>query len=474
MPIELEGYIRPGCTILTLFIAMPRFMWVKLSEDALSYVNDLVNAPESLLSGRPTMRIYLNDMIFQVVKDGMSLINIKVRARVPRLHYVHPAYFEAGKPIEFVVCGTDLFQPKFRLLMSFGGKYLACESCLAIPQKNRSAHAIDSESTNSCDHEMFKIYIPGTDLNLFGPAFIEVENESGLSNFIPVLIGDRQICTELEMIRQRSDKVLYSESAGTQFAETDGVPNSCQAFISKETAMSDLLLDIAWLLKEPQLDKSENGLTSTQVQRMNCLLRFLIQNQCVSILERILHSLMNVMEAVQLYDGVNKTNDADIRSFQKYMAQARKILDHKVQCPERSITQSENCPQMVYLQKSEIKSKMLYSLPSTNQGMDVRMEDGLPSTEASASQGSDLHVSLINKEVVMDVNNCPRLMKGRKWPQKACAQVLPSSIKKSHLVVLSMAAVAVCFGICAAVSYPHEVRRFAVTMRRCLFGTSMP
>lgn len=58
--------------------------------------------------------------------------------------------------------------------MSFGGKYLACESCLAIPQKNRSAHAIDSESTNSCDHEMFKIYIPGTDLNLFGPAFIEV------------------------------------------------------------------------------------------------------------------------------------------------------------------------------------------------------------------------------------------------------------------------------------------------------------
>ena len=46
--------------------------------------------------------------------DGMSLINIKVRARVPRLHYVHPAYFEAGKPIEFVVCGTDLFQPKFR------------------------------------------------------------------------------------------------------------------------------------------------------------------------------------------------------------------------------------------------------------------------------------------------------------------------------------------------------------------------
>ena len=30
MPVELEGYIRPGCTILTVFIAMPSFMWMKV------------------------------------------------------------------------------------------------------------------------------------------------------------------------------------------------------------------------------------------------------------------------------------------------------------------------------------------------------------------------------------------------------------------------------------------------------------
>lgn len=30
MPVELEGYIRPGCTILTVFIAMPNSMWVKV------------------------------------------------------------------------------------------------------------------------------------------------------------------------------------------------------------------------------------------------------------------------------------------------------------------------------------------------------------------------------------------------------------------------------------------------------------
>lgn len=30
MPVELEGYVRPGCTILTAFLSMPSFMWEKV------------------------------------------------------------------------------------------------------------------------------------------------------------------------------------------------------------------------------------------------------------------------------------------------------------------------------------------------------------------------------------------------------------------------------------------------------------
>lgn len=73
------------------------------------------------------------------------------------------------------------------------------------------------------------------------------------------------------------------------------------------------------------------------------------------------------MEAGQLYDGESKINDADMRSFQNYMVQAREILHHKRQCPERSIAQSGNCPQMILLQKNDVKSETLYSMPSTNQ-----------------------------------------------------------------------------------------------------------
>ena len=45
---------------------------------------------------------------------GSSLTNIKMEVKAPRIHYVHPTYFEAGKPMEFVACGSNLNQPKFR------------------------------------------------------------------------------------------------------------------------------------------------------------------------------------------------------------------------------------------------------------------------------------------------------------------------------------------------------------------------
>lgn len=122
MPVELEGYIRPGCTILTIFIAMPNIMWTNLLEDPMYYVRDLV-APRKLLSGKGTALIHLNDMIFHVVKDGSSVTKVEVNMQAPRLHYVNPTCFEAGKPMEFFACGSNLLQPKFRYVIVTSSKH---------------------------------------------------------------------------------------------------------------------------------------------------------------------------------------------------------------------------------------------------------------------------------------------------------------------------------------------------------------
>lgn len=55
---------------------------------------------------------------------GTSVMKLKVEVQAPRLHYVHPICFEAGKPMEFVACGSNLIQSKFRYDIDSLGLYV--------------------------------------------------------------------------------------------------------------------------------------------------------------------------------------------------------------------------------------------------------------------------------------------------------------------------------------------------------------
>ena len=55
-----------------------------------------------------------------------------------------------------------------RFLVSFAGRYLPYDYCVA------STHVQSKEDSLSCDHQLYKIYVPQTEPDLFGPVFIEV------------------------------------------------------------------------------------------------------------------------------------------------------------------------------------------------------------------------------------------------------------------------------------------------------------
>ncbi|KAF8401584.1 hypothetical protein HHK36_012529 [Tetracentron sinense] len=430
-----------------------------LSKDAASYVHDFVSAPECMLSGRGSILVDVNNMIFRILKDGTSVMNVKVEVRAPRLHYVHPTCFEAGKPMEFVACGSNLLQSKFRFLVSFAGKYLAYDSCVAIPHGKTESYI-----ANSCDHQIYKIYIPHTEPKLFGPAFIEVENEAGLSNFIPVLFGDKEICSEINIVQQRFDEFLCSKRS--LFAVNDSHSDLCEVSVSRQTAFSELLLDIAWLLKEPRLENIQTLLTSRQFQRFNWLLNFLVQNEYITILEKILESLKFVMDKVELHSPINRTDDADMRLFQKYINHAREVVCQRLQQSGGLVLQSGNSvPEGDCFSQSCTKNDELFVVPSTNQDMEMREEAKLGAMVTSDFSDSSETVPLVYEEVVMNVN----LVKVP--PRKSCGRLLSNTITGSRLVLIGVT-VALCFGICAVLLHPHQIGEFVVTVHRCLFDKS--
>ncbi|KAL5701518.1 Squamosa promoter-binding-like protein [Ranunculus cassubicifolius] len=469
MPVELEGYIRPGCIILTMFIAMPHFTWEKLSEDALRHIHNFVNAPESMLFGRGSVTVRLNDMVFRVLKGETSTVKMEILA--PRLHYVHPSCFEAGKTMEFVACGSNLHHSKFRFLVSFGGQYLPYSDCQAIPyERTGSCCKGNEDSGRSYEHQMYKICISSTDPTLTGPAFIEVENEFGVSNFIPVLFGDKQICTELKIIQQRLEITRISEEF--QRATLSDTPEPCTGFVSRQTTMSDLLLDIGWLIKEPKLDELQSHLSIMQIQRFNCLLRFLIRNESTTVLMKILHSIDIIMDTKK-FDGLY--NDSDMQLLLKSLARARESLHEGVLIVgEQKLYSGTQGEKADHWSDCYGEYEALSALASTSKDLEKAVKIK-PGSNATSFHKNGEAAPLLSKDVIMNMSDETNPVKTSAWSQNTtstCTRFLTRRIKiHPRPIILAVAVSVVCLGVCAVVIHPDNVGNIAVSIHRCLFGS---
>lgn len=159
---------------------------------------------------------------------------------------------------------------------------------------------------------------------------MQVENESGLSNFLPVLVGNKEICAEMETIQKRFEESLFLQGS-SHVSSSGSLLNSCEASSLRHTAFSEVILDIAWLLRKPQSENVQQIMTSTQAQRFNYLLNLLIFFKSTTILEKVLENLKSLMDSVEMNSPHSSTTEADMRLLQKYMNQAHDILHRKFQ-----------------------------------------------------------------------------------------------------------------------------------------------
>ncbi|KAI3821975.1 hypothetical protein L1987_09555 [Smallanthus sonchifolius] len=422
MPVELEGYIRPGCTILTIFIAMPRFMWLKLNEDPVVCIHDLLALPRSLLSGRDTFFVSLDSTIFSVMKGGRSVIKFEAGGKSPRLHYVQPTCFEAGKPIEFLACGSNLLQPRLRFLVSFAGKYMT---------NDMRVSPLCNPSTTNMDDQFLNICVPHSELDVFGPGFIEVENESGLSNFIPILIADKEICSEIKIIQTKYYSTLHSK---------DSESISCELAVNK---FSEVLVDMAWLLKQPIVEDMERASMSSLLQRFNFLLNFLIEYESTTVLKRVLHSLkMRIIENGDIVD----TDRTLLQGTVNYATQVlNQRLDKKVNLLDDDDDDDDD--------DDESYGDQVHPFISTV-------------NQVPAAGHTSEKIGLLNADCVVSVTPY------KEQPEKPSNHMLNYKTNRffsARPLILAVALVAVCFGICVVVFHPHKAAAIAITIHRCLF-----
>nr|XP_024372071.1 squamosa promoter-binding-like protein 9 isoform X2 [Physcomitrium patens] len=247
MPVDLEGYIRSGCTILTLFISMPQSMWEGLNADWEGAVARLVCNPQNT-SGFWEKGYFKAKLGRQTVhfENGKAVNRSGGKEDcmpcMPVLQSVEPVCFRAGTGCMLSITGRNLLQANTKLLMSHGGKYIKAWVLKA--------------SSEGKQEDKWQIVVPPVDECQAGPVFIEVENEDRLSNIMVVLVGDAEFCNEVESME------LYT--------------SSCEA--------QDLLFDLGWMLKESTLD------SGVLIQRLRSLLDYANAKGWERVAERILEA----------------------------------------------------------------------------------------------------------------------------------------------------------------------------------------
>lgn len=148
-----------------------------------------------------------------------------------------------------------------------------------------------------------------------------MENESGLSNFIPVLIGDKEICSEMKIMQRRFDASLCTK--GPQLSAS----SLCDASVLRHSEISEFTMDVAWSLKKPVLETMQ-FLTSTQIKRFNNLLNFLLKNESTAILDRVVYYLNVFIDNNYVAADIA---EADMDLFWTNLDKARGVLYQKLQ-----------------------------------------------------------------------------------------------------------------------------------------------
>lgn len=148
---------------------------------------------------------------------------------------------------------------------------------------------------------------------------VQVENQSGLSNFIPIFVGDKETCEEMEILQQKFDTSVSSPEQPVSPPRP-----ACEVLASRQTRFSGFLLDLAWSLKKPV---SEQLLTSLHIQRFNYLLDFLMEKGSSVILERVFCSLKFAVDN----NAVAGVSDSDMRSLRAKMEIVQGVLDRGTQ-----------------------------------------------------------------------------------------------------------------------------------------------
>ncbi|XP_013585827.1 PREDICTED: squamosa promoter-binding-like protein 14 [Brassica oleracea var. oleracea] len=190
IPSEMESYIRPGCVVLSVYVAMSPAAWEQLEQNLQQRVAVMLQDSHSG---------FWRDSRF-IVNTGRQLAshkNGRIRCskswrtwNSPELISVSPVAVVAGEETSLVVRGRSLTNDGISIRCTQMGSYVSMEASGAACKR-----AIFDELNVKC------FRVNNTQPGFLGRCFIEVENGFRGDSF-PLIIANASICKELNRLEE--------------------------------------------------------------------------------------------------------------------------------------------------------------------------------------------------------------------------------------------------------------------------------
>ncbi|CAH2067610.1 unnamed protein product [Thlaspi arvense] len=186
IPSEIESYIRPGCVVLSVYVAMSASAWEQLEENLLQRVSSLVQ--DSDFWGNTRFLVSTGRQLASYKHGSIRLSKSWRTLSSPELVSVSPLAIVAGEERTLILRGRSLTNDGIRFRCAHLGNYTSME----VTGTSHSRIKFDELNASS-----FKV--EGPSAGSLGRCFVEVENGFRSDSF-PLIIANATICKELNRL----------------------------------------------------------------------------------------------------------------------------------------------------------------------------------------------------------------------------------------------------------------------------------
>ncbi|XP_071701781.1 squamosa promoter-binding-like protein 1 [Rutidosis leptorrhynchoides] len=273
-PTEIEGYIRPGCIILTVYLRMDNSSWDELCYDLSNQMRKLFDVSNDSFwrTGWIYTRV-LDHVAFAC--DGQIVLNTTLPStgnRNSSILNITPIAVSTSETSHFSVKGVNISQSTSRMLCVLEGSYLYQTSCSDLTDATDSL--TNREDVQSLS---FSCSIP----DISGRGFVEIEDDSLSSSFFPFIVAEQDLCSEIRMLESELSVPEINENTEKE-----------KKRIESRTRALDFLNEMGWLLHRNQLkvrlttmDPNSNLFS---FERFRWLIEFSIDHNWCAVVKKLL------------------------------------------------------------------------------------------------------------------------------------------------------------------------------------------